>query len=480
MLDSLIKNLAWIRHESNPVLQPETGGKHGESVCMNPYAEIYDEEIYLYYAADDETGKRQICLTKAAEDDIDSFSQRRVLIGNGPEGSFDAAWCVLPNTITLDGVHYIYYTGNNGVGEGLLAFPGIGFATSKDGEDYTKNSGSPLLSATGNPGDPDRVGVAGGSLLLVPKADGCHELRYYYTGCPSLGEDYFTDQQKCICYAVLDDAESWQRRGAVMYRDPQHDYEDVAVAGPFVIYDEEIKRYRMWYSAIGTRWGYYSICYAESDDGIEWYRGSEYGENLQLGPALGPVSGLYQDQSWDSQMAAYPTVVPTKQGWRLFYTGNGYGKGGIGTALAAPMRTIGCEDGTVRINTVDARSFSINYPLAFKSDRRTLLPKEGQSTKWHGPDPDCAIWREYTLYDGEKETLRVTQLVRHKAYGIELRLTLYNQTETALENISFSQQTTNKKQAPVWKMPAVENDDNISVGIIAPHEYITITAHIES
>ena len=292
VLDSLLKNIAWIRHERNPVLQPETGGKHGESVCMNPYAQIHDEEVYLYYAADDEKGKRQICLTKALANDIDNFSQKRVLIDNGPTGSFDAAWCVLPNTITLDDVHYIYYTGNNGMGEGLSAFPGIGLATSKDGINYTKNPKNPLLSATGNPGDPDRIGVAGGSLLLAPKADGCFELRYYYTGCPTLGEDYFTDQQKCICYAVSDDGVNWQRRGAVMYRDPQHDYEDVAVAGPFVIYDEEISRYRMWYSAIGTRWGYYSICYAESDNGIEWCRGSEYGENLQLGPALGPVGGL--------------------------------------------------------------------------------------------------------------------------------------------------------------------------------------------
>lgn len=107
--------------------------------------------------------------------------------------------------------------------------------------------------------------------------------RFYYTGCPTLGKDVFLNQQKTICLAVSQDGIHWEKQGAIMRRNPLHDYENVAVAGP-VVQQLADGSYRMWYSAIGTRWGYYSICYAESDDGITWNRGTHYGDNLQLGP----------------------------------------------------------------------------------------------------------------------------------------------------------------------------------------------------
>ena len=44
---------------------------------------------------------------------------------------------------------------------------------------------------------------------------------------------------------------------------------NVAAAGP-VVWREDDGTFRMAYSAIGTRWGHYSMCYAESDDGIRW------------------------------------------------------------------------------------------------------------------------------------------------------------------------------------------------------------------
>ena len=47
--------------------------------------------------------------------------------------------------------------------------------------------------------------------------------------------------------------------------------EDIAVAGPVVGRDGA--GYRMLYSAIGTRWGHYSIAEAVSADGYHWDRG---------------------------------------------------------------------------------------------------------------------------------------------------------------------------------------------------------------
>jgi hypothetical protein len=84
------------------------------------------------------------------------------------------------------------------------------------------------------------------------------------------------------------------------------------------------ERWRAIYAGIGTRFGAYSICEAESDDGLTWRRGQP-GENLAL-----PPTGT----GWESKMTTYPNVIAEEGKLRLFYCGNGYGATGIGTAVA--------------------------------------------------------------------------------------------------------------------------------------------------
>ena len=244
------------------------------------------------------------------------------LFENGKPGSFDARWCVLPHVVKSGDQWRMYYTGNSGRGVGLSAFPGIGMAVSRDGLRWERGDGLPVLASSGNHGDPDAVGSAGGSLIQVGQGIQ-REWWFYYTGCPTLGNPLRLNQQKTICLAVSRDGIHWKKRGAVMYRDPKRQYEDIGVAGP-VVHLRPDGGYRMWYSAIGTKWGYYSICYAESEDGIHWRRGERPGDNLQLTP---------QGKGWERQMVEYPSVIREGDHWRLFYCGNGYGMTGIGTAV---------------------------------------------------------------------------------------------------------------------------------------------------
>lgn len=127
--------------------------------------------------------------------------------------------------------------------------------------------------------------------------------------------------------ALSASAAAWTKKGALFLRNPDHDYENVGVAGPVVKPKPDGNGFRMWYSAIGTKWGYYSICYAESADGIEWNRGEKYGDNLQLTPT---------GDGWGKQMVEYPSIIEEDGRLRLFYCGNGYGKTGIGTAVGIP------------------------------------------------------------------------------------------------------------------------------------------------
>ena len=328
--DKLLRQVKWTRDKLNPVLPPSQHGAADSTRCMNPWVLRIRDEYQLYYSGGDDKGRQRICKATARYDDITSWNREGPLFETGAKGEFDARWCVLPQVVQVAADQWhLYFTGNAGRGSGLSAFPGIGLATSHDGTTWTKYNTNPILSRTNNSGDPDAIGIAGGSVLRVTAADGKQEWRFYFTGCPTIGKPLPLNQQKTICLAVSEDGINWQRHGAVMLRDPSRDYENVGVAGP-VVHQNKDGSFRMWYSAIGTRWGYYSICYAESKDGIHWRRGERVGDNLQLTP---------QGDGWEKQMVEYPSIVREGDRLRMFYCGNGYGRTGIGTAVSEPLES---------------------------------------------------------------------------------------------------------------------------------------------
>ncbi|WP_278469018.1 hypothetical protein [Gimesia maris] len=317
--------IQWKRESQNPVLPPRAAGKFDSTRCMNPWVVRQNDQYHLFYAGGDDHSQHRIGMATANVDAITEWKRGDPLFEKGMSGSFDARWCVLPHAIRMaDDRWHLYYTGNSGQGTGLSSFPGIGVATSVDGKNWSRFSHQPVLPRSGEPGSPDAIGVAGGSVLKVERSDGTTEWRFYYTGCPTTGKAHLLNQQKTICLAVSEDGIHWDKRGAIMLRDLQRDYENVGVAGPVVLQRDD-GSFQMWYSAIGSRWGYYCICYAESDDGIYWTRGAHSEDNLQLTPT---------GSGWESQMVEYPSVIREGKQFRLFYCGNGYGRTGIGTAVS--------------------------------------------------------------------------------------------------------------------------------------------------
>ncbi|QEG38511.1 glycoside hydrolase family protein [Roseimaritima ulvae] len=314
----------WIRNPHNPVLPPRPG-EFDATRCMNPWVARDGDTYRMFYSGRGPDGKQRMGFAEAGLSDLTDWKRSGPLFETGAPGSFDAQWCVLPNGVQLDdGRWHLYYTGNSGRGAGLSAFPGIGLATSNDGTTWTRHGTDAVLSRSGQHGDPDAVGVAGGSVIRVPQDKGPAQWRFYYTGCPTTGKAHALNQQKTICVAVSDDGITWKKQGAVMLRDPDRDYENIGVAGPVVRLEPD-GLFRMWYSAIGSQHGFYSICYAESDDGIHWRRGPQRGDNLQLSPT---------GNGWEKQMVEYPAIIREGDHLRLFYCGNGYGRTGIGTAVS--------------------------------------------------------------------------------------------------------------------------------------------------
>jgi len=441
----LRRNTWWIRDARNPVLPPGEPGSSDSTACMNPYALRIGDRLHLYYAGGDDQGHKRICLATAPANDPARWERHGPLFDLGPAGSFDANWCVLPHVVQVapDRWH-LYYTGNCGQGRGLGSFPGIGMATSEDGAHWEKLPDSPVLRASGRAGDPDAVGMAGGSVLKARLPSGGSEWRFYYTGCPTVGGDVFLDQQKCCCLAVSQDGIRWERRGAVMLRNPERDYENVAVAGP-VVRQEDDGSFRMWYSAIGTRWGWYSIGYAESEDGITWRRGERWGDNLQLAPA---------GRGWEGEMVEYPSVLRDGPRLRLFYCGSGYGRTGIGTAASSPLRATGTHGHCMaRIVAPEAeQNWDYRIPEGLSCEEGAFKIHHHPMVDWHGPDRDGRIWHEWETNDedfavisayerAEEFGLRFIQGIHYRVmlipaeHGIDVRFTATNLGETTLHNL---------------------------------------------
>jgi len=133
-----------------------------------------------------------------------------------------------------------------------------------------------------------------------------------------------------IKYAESENGIDWYRPDISCIL-PQDEFE--ATARPSVIKEDDI--YKMWYSRRfidnfrTDKNKNYRAGYAESKDGINWKR-------------LDDFAGIdISSEGWDSEAIAYPYVTKHHEKLIMFYNGNGFGKTGFGYAEK-------CYSGVVR------------------------------------------------------------------------------------------------------------------------------------
>ena len=318
----MLSGFRWNRDPRNPVLRP--GSEDDCSRCMNPFALRVGDQLRLYYSGGDARGCQRLCLATSPVGRPTEFTRQGAILGLGADGAFDAHWCVLPCVHRFGDRWHLYYSGHEGSDLGLQSFPGIGLAVSEDGLHFERHSTQPLITGDRTPQFPSNRGIAGGGTILQDRLpDGTTRYRMYYTlAVGTRSDDVRIDQEKhcAVCHSA--DGIEWTDHRLIMSSRQDAATDDIAVAAPFVWRDDGV--YRMLYSGIGTRWGYYSISEAVSEDGYAWDRG-QGDENLSLAP----------DPScpWESEMVEYPCLIRGQGRLRLFYCGNGYGSTGIGTAV---------------------------------------------------------------------------------------------------------------------------------------------------
>ena len=88
---------------------------------------------------------------------------------------------------------------------------------------------------------------------------------------------------------------------------------EIAISKPSVIYYK--KKFHMWFCARGKN---YKIGYAESKNGIKWIRRDNQ------------FKVVGKPEKWDKLAMSYPSVIKYKKKLLMLYTGNDYGKAGMG------------------------------------------------------------------------------------------------------------------------------------------------------
>ena len=278
-----------------------------------PCAEIDSSGIDLYFSPRDGQGRAHVACARVgrsgAGDALAVASYRAdAVLSPGSLGSFDDNGVTVSCVVRDAGDTFLYYTGWT-LGVTVPFYFYVGLAIRRRGEpSFTRYSAAPLLER--NAVDPYLTA----SPWVLRDESGRWRM-WYVSGSEWRVRGGRPEHRYHIRYADSEDAIHWVRSGRVSI--DFADEEEHALSRPCVIRDGD--RYRMWFAARGEE---YRLGYAESSDGIAWERADR-------------EAGLEPSSSgWDSEMVEYPAVIDFGGRRYMLYNGNGYGRTGIGYAVA--------------------------------------------------------------------------------------------------------------------------------------------------
>ena len=281
----------WAKYSQNPVL----GGKLGTCFDVAVLKEGNTYRMYFSWRP-----KKSIALTESA--DGIHWAEPRIVLGPNDKSGWEQEVNRPVVVKRADGYH-MWYTGQ------ARGHSSIGYATSADGNTWTRQSDKPVLS----PDAPwEKVAAMCPHVMWDEDAG---QYRMWYSG----GEQYEPD---AIGYATSADGIHWtKRRGNPIFKaDPANDWEKHKVTACQVVRHD--KWFYMFY--IGFRdVDHAQIGLARSRDGIgSW-------ERLPANPIIRPTSG-----GWDADACYKPFAIfdPEARRWLLWYNGRRDGVEQIGLA----------------------------------------------------------------------------------------------------------------------------------------------------
>lgn len=282
-----------------------------------PTAVRLGDRIRIYYSTRDTRNRTSSGFFDVPADDPLRVIYRHHLpvLGPGPRGTFDDCGAMASSAVACGETIRLYYQGWN-VGTTVPFHTAIGLAVSHDGgTSFTRHAPGPIVERS----------AADPYFTAMPCVVRDTVWRMWYASCTGwrpVGDRL----EPCYHIRQATSADGVEWRGtagvAIEYASPR----ERALARPCVL--PVTDGFAMWYSrrAIsGFRDGgpaAYRMGYAVSTDAIHWTR-------------LDAQAGIdVAADGWDAEMIAYPNIVEVGDRRYLFYNGNGFGRSGIGVAVA--------------------------------------------------------------------------------------------------------------------------------------------------
>jgi len=225
----------------------------------------------------------------------------------GAADSWDSSAVFSPRVILKDGIYHMFY---NGSADDTLPTMAIGYATSSNGWTFTRQAAEPILTGDERGFDARQVNRG------VPLLDGDQWVLYYNAGGGQGGAG------KAIGRATAHDPIGpWKRneQPVLLVGDPEAWDADYVVPESVLLTDEG---YVLYYTGGNLYGSIAMIGMATSSDGITWKKRGE--------PVLRPGP----EGSWDGIGVWGCAVLPTEDGWEMFYTGGSETSVSIGYATS--------------------------------------------------------------------------------------------------------------------------------------------------
>jgi predicted GH43/DUF377 family glycosyl hydrolase len=285
------KDIRWEKYEQNPVL----GG--GDLGTVFDVSVLKDGNKYWMYSS----WRPQKSLALSVSDDGKNWTRPEVVLGPNDATSWESD-LNRPVVVKKDGVYHLWYTGQ------ASGHSWIGYATSADGKNFTRQSTEPVISPT----EPWEKVAAMCPHVIWDAQEKIFKM--WYSG----GEQYEPD---AIGYATSKDGLHWEKYAGnpVFKADPTRSWEQLKVTACQVI--KRKKDYLMFYIGFHDI-NLAQIGIAKSPDGIgNW-------ERFSGNPIIFPEEG-----AWDASACYKPFAIQEKDHWKLWYNGRNGGLEQIGLAI---------------------------------------------------------------------------------------------------------------------------------------------------
>lgn len=266
LTSSLFAQFDWTKYEFNQVLQ--AGPDNFDLLAIGQPTVLFEEgTIKMWYAGVGADMKARLCY--ATSTDGINWTKHGIVMDVGSEEEWDRGWIDTPEVLKVPGGYYLSYYGDT-IQQSSAISSSMGAAFSIDGVEWTKYEENPVFSK-GEIGEWDGTWVESAALHWDEENE---EYFMWYNGMDT------ATWQLGIGFATSSDGIQWTKYAGnpIIIPGLWGSVDDMWCGTPAVLYRND--QFEMWYSATQAEdfnaeiggFDNVSICYAISNDGINWVK----------------------------------------------------------------------------------------------------------------------------------------------------------------------------------------------------------------